>query len=433
MKLHTKILIGLATGILAGVVVNFIAPPDGSAGTVTWLIDNVTDPVGQVFLRLLFMIVVPLVFASLSLGVSNLGDLKTLGKVGARTFIYFVVLTAIATTLGLFLMQIAAPGKSFDPAMQASLMDAYGSKTSAVIGRSQELSFTLMTFVDMILPRNMLRAVVEMQMLPVILLSLLFGVMLTKMDDQVSGSMRRGLKGLEEFAIRVVDLAMRLAPYAVPCLVFGVAARFGLEILKPLGLYVALVFVGYLIHLFGVYSIILKLVAKVSPLRFFSAARPVMVTAFSTSSSNATLPTTIRVTEQEMGVSSKIAGFVLPLGATTNMNGTALYEGMTVLFIAQIFGVELTLIQQLVVVLMTVVTAIGTAGVPGGSLPLIVLVLQSVGVPPEGIGIILGVDRVLDMGRTVLNVTGDMTAAVYVANQQGEKGLISVRTSGHSQ
>ncbi len=419
MKLHSKILLGLIVGLIAGIFTNQLLG-EGTHPGLELFIANVTDPVGQIFLRLLFMIVVPLVFASLALGVANLGDLGTLGKIGIRTLIYFMVLTTIATVIGLVLVQVFQPGKGFDPAVQSRLMELYGESSSKVIDRSKEIQFTLMTFVDMILPRNILRAIVDMQMLPIILLSLLFGIMLTKIKPPEVDSMKRGLTGLNEFSVRIVDMAMQIAPFAVPCLIFGVSARFGFEILKPLGLYVVLVFTGYLIHLIVAYSILLRTIASVNPWKFFKAIKPIMITAFSTSSSNATLPTTIRVSEEELHISPKIAGFVLPLGATANMNGTALYEGLTVLFIAQIFGVDLTVTQQAMVVVMTVLTAIGTAGVPGGSLPLIVLVLQSVGVPPEGIGIILGVDRILDMGRTVLNVTGDVTAAAYIAKTQGE-------------
>lgn len=419
MKLHSKILLGLIVGLFAGIAVNQLLG-EGVHPGLEFFITNVTDPVGQIFLRLLFMIVVPLVFASLSLGVANLGDLGTLGKIGVRTLVYFLFLTTVATCIGLFLVDVFHPGKNFDPAVQARLMDIYGESSSKVIDRSKEITFSLMTFVDMILPRNILRAVVDMQMLPIILLSLLFGIALTNIKPPAVDSLKRGLTGINEFSIQIVDMAMQIAPFAVPCLIFGVSARFGFEILKPLSMYVVLVFAGYLIHLVIVYSVLLKTMASVNPWKFFKAIKPIMITAFSTSSSSATLPTTIRVTEEELHVDSKIAGFVLPLGATTNMNGTALYEGITVLFIAQIFGVDLSFTQQAMVIVMTVLTAIGAAGVPGGSLPLIVLVLQTVGVPPEGIGIILGVDRILDMGRTVLNVTGDVTAAAYIAKTQGE-------------
>lgn len=419
MKLHSKILLGLIVGLIAGIITNQYLGSGAQPG-LEFFISNITDPIGQIFLRLLFMIVVPLVFASLALGVANLGDMGTLGKIGIRTLIYFLVLTVIATFIGLFLVQVFQPGKNFDPAVQTRLMELYGEGSSEVIGRSKEIEFTIMTFVNMILPRNILRAIVDMQMLPIILLSLLFGIMLTKMKPPEVDSMKRGLTGLNEFSIRIVDMTMEIAPFAVPCLIFGVSARFGLEILKPLGMYVLLVFTGYLIHMAVVYSILLRTVAGVNPWKFFKAIKPIMITAFSTSSSNATLPTTIRVSEEDLHIAPKIAGFVLPLGATSNMNGTSLYEGLTVLFIAQIFGVDLSLTQQAMVVVMTVLTAIGAAGIPGGSLPLIVLVLQTVGVPPEGIGIILGVDRILDMGRTVVNVTGDVTAAAYIAKTQGE-------------
>lgn len=421
MQLHSKILLGLVIGLVAGIGTNWMV-----SDVVEWheavefVIRNGTDPVGQVFLRLLFMIVIPLVFASLTLGVFQLGDLHKLGRIGFRTIGFFVGLTVVATVLGLLLINMGHPGKGFDEATQKHLMELYGGNTSTVIEKSRSLEFTLMTFVDMILPRNLLRAVVEMQMLPLILVSILFGYVMTTMPASVSGSLSRGLTGLNEFSIRVVGMAMRLAPYAVPCLVFGITARFGFAILKPLGMYVILVFLGYVLHLVGVYSIVLRLLASVSPWKFFSRIKPVMITAFSTSSSSATLPTTIQVAETDLGVSPTLAGFVLPLGATVNMNGTALYEGMTVLFIAEVFGVDLSIGQQALVVVMAVLTAIGTAGIPGGSLPLIVLVMQAVHVPAEGIGIILGVDRILDMGRTVLNVTGDVTAAAVISHWEGE-------------
>jgi Na+/H+-dicarboxylate symporter len=422
MKLHTKILVGLVAGLAAGIAVNRLVVPGagGAPGWLEWIIANVTDPVGQVFLRLLFMIVVPLVFASLSLGVANLQGTRSLGRVGLKTLAYFVFVTALAVLLGLLLIDLTRPGKNFDPAMQSKLMALYGKTSSEIIGQSGELRISVMTFVDMILPRNILRAIVNMEMLPVIVAAFLFGWAMTRIKPPAVDSLKRGLAGLNEFSVRIVDMAMQLAPYAVPCLIFSIGARFGFSILKPLALYVILVFTGYLIHLCVVYSILLRTLARVSPWQFFRAIKPVMITAFSTSSSNATLPTTIRVSEEELRISPDIAGFVLPLGATTNMNGTALYEGVTVLFLAQVFGIDLSIGQQALVLVMTVMTAIGTAGVPGGSLPMVIIVMQAVGVPAEGIGIILGVDRILDMGRTVLNVTGDMTAAAYVARSEGQ-------------
>lgn len=422
MKLHSKILLGLIIGLIAGIAVNqFTAASDSLNTALEVFITNLTDPIGQIFLRLLFMIVVPLVLASLSLGVVNLGNRHQLGRIGLKAILFFLLLTVSAVIIGLLLVQVFQPGKHFDPDMQAVLIMKYGDNTSQLISKSREISISLMMFIDMLLPKNMIRAVVDMQMLPVIVLSFLFGVMMHYFQPPVMESCKRGLTALYEFSIRIVDLAMRFAPFAVPCLVFGIAARFGLGVLKPLGIYVVLVFAGYVIHLFLVYSVILRTFGRMNPVLFYKTVKSVMITAFSTSSSNATLPTTIKTTQEELKISFNIAGFVLPLGATVNMNGTALYEGLTVLFIGQIFGIDLSLSQQLLVVVMTVLTAIGTAGIPGGSLPMIILVMQTVGIPAEGIGIILGVDRILDMGRTVVNVTGDMVTTVCVAQTENNK------------
>jgi DAACS family dicarboxylate/amino acid:cation (Na+ or H+) symporter len=227
------------------------------------------------------------------------------------------------------------------------------------------------------------------------------------------------LEALGDAMTVIIDLAMKLAPYGVAALIFSVTARFGYDLLAKLGLFVVTVLLGLAIHQFGVFSLLVRIFAGLNPLRFFRRIQTIMITAFSTSSSSATLPTTLRVTEENLGVPKEIAGFVLPLGATMNMNGTALFEGVTVLFIAQVFGLELSLSAQVIVVIMSVLTAVGAAGVPGGSIPLLILVLQTVGVPGEGIAIILGVDRILDMCRTVLNVTGDVTCAAFIARSEG--------------
>ncbi len=422
LKLHTKILLGLLIGLITGIAVNqLISEPNGVSPELEYFIVNITDPVGQVFLRLLFMIVVPLVFASLALGVVNLGDRHQLGRIGFRVILYFLFLTVSAVVIGLLMVDVFQPGRNFDPGTQALLITKYGDNTSQLITKSREISLSLMMFVDMLLPKNMIRAVVDMQMLPTIVFAFMFGIMMHHFQPAVMESCKKGLTAVYEFSIRIVDLAMRFAPFAVPCLVFGISARFGLSILRPLGLYVLLVFTGYLVHMIVTYSVILRTFGKMSPLSFYRTVKSVMITAFSTSSSNATLPTTIKVSQEDLHLSPNVTGFVLPLGATVNMNGTALYEGLTVLFIGQIFGVDLSLSQQLLVVVMTVLTAIGTAGIPGGSLPMIILVMQTVGIPAEGIGIILGVDRLLDMGRTVVNVTGDMVTAVCIDRSENKK------------
>lgn len=413
LALHNKIFVGLAAGAFAGVVANLFfagSPP------LDFIIKYLTEPLGQIFLRMLIMVVVPLVFASLSLGVAGLGDVGKLGRVGLKTFTYFILVTALAAVIGLALVNLIRPGEGLSAEVRDRLLETYSGEASETVARARGVSFGISTFVN-IVPRNPVEAIAKYppDMLALIFFSLVLGVALTRIPAARAQTIVRWLEGLGEAMVVIIDLVMRLAPYGVAALIFTTTARFGYDILKSLGLYVAVVVAGLLFLLIVVYSILLKLLARMSPLAFFRKIRTIMITAFSTSSSSATLPTTIKVTHEELGVPMEICGFVLPLGATMNMNGTALFEGVTVLFLAQVFGVDLSLTAQAVVVVLSVLTAIGAAGVPGGSIPLLVFVLQTVGVPGEGIGIILGVDRLLDMCRTVLNVTGDVTAAAFIA------------------
>jgi len=414
MKLHTRILLGLALGAAAGVSANRFLP---DAAWVAWFADNVANPVGQVFLRMLLMVVIPLVFASISLGVAGIGDLRAVGRIGGKTLGYFLMSTTVSAILGLILVNTFRPGEGMDPAMRERLFATYQSEAAGLQARA-EVGFGIDTFVNMV-PRNPVQAAANMDMLGVIFFALMFGAALTLIPHERASPMVKVLEALGEVVIKIIDFAMALAPYGVFGLIFVVTSRFGWDLLGQLGKYVLVVLFGLLIHASVTLSILVRTLGKMSPLRFWKAARPVIVTSFSTSSSNATLPTNIAVAEQDLGIPPKIAGFVLPLGATMNMNGTALYEGVTVLFLAQVFGVDLNLGQQIVVVLLSVIMAVGAAGVPGGSLPLIMVVLATVGVPPEGIAIILGVDRILDMSRTVLNTTGDLSAAVYITRSEG--------------
>lgn len=413
LALHNKIFVGLAAGAFAGVVANLFfagSPP------LDFIIKYLTEPLGQIFLRMLIMVVVPLVFASLSLGVAGLGDVGKLGRVGLKTFTYFILVTALATAIGLALVNLIRPGEGLSTEVRDRLLETYSGEASETVARARGVSFGISTFVN-IVPRNPVEAIAKYppDMLALIFFSLVLGVALTRISAARAQTIVRWLEGLGEAMVVIIDLVMRLAPYGVAALIFTTTARFGYDILKSLGLYVAVVVAGLLFLLIVVYSILLKLLARMSPLAFFRKIRTIMITAFSTSSSNATLPTTIKVTHEELGVPMEICGFVLPLGATMNMNGTALFEGVTVLFLAQVFGVDLSPTAQAVVVVLSVLTAIGAAGVPGGSIPLLVFVLQTVGVPGEGIGVVLGVDRLLDMCRTVLNVTGDVTAAAFIS------------------
>ncbi|MBM4167429.1 MAG: dicarboxylate/amino acid:cation symporter, partial [Ignavibacteria bacterium] len=274
---------------------------------------------------------------------------------------------------------------------------------------------------DMFVPRNIIKSIVNMEMIPLIVFSLLFGTALTKIAEEKRQAMIQWLDAFTEAMISIVAFAMKLAPIAVFCLIFSVTARFGIDLLQKLGIYVFLILFGYAIVLFVFYPLLLKLLTKQNPIQFLSKASPIMITAFSLSSSNGTLPTTIRVSESALGISPKIASFVLPLGATMNMNGTALFEGAVVLFIAQVFGIDLSISQQILIVALCVISSIGVAGVPGGSLPLLMIVMAQVGVPPDGIAIILGVDRLLDMGRTVVNVMGDVVCSAYINEVEMEE------------
>jgi dicarboxylate/amino acid:cation (Na+ or H+) symporter, DAACS family len=414
IPLHARILIGLLLGATAGIVANATA-----RGTprLEWMIANIAQPIGQVFLRMLFMVVVPLVFTSISLGVAQLGDLRRIGRVGAKTLGFFVATTALAALLGLLLVNVVRPGEAIDSQTRSALLAKYAPQAAEKQTAAAIEGFGIHTFVA-IVPRNPVDAAAKGDMLGLIFFALIFGIALTRLPAVTSLPVINVLEGVAKAVEVMIGFAMKLAPVGVFALIFSVTASFGVEVLKSLSLYVAMVLVGLLIHQFGVIGVLAKVLGGINPLTFFRRARGLMITAFSTSSSNATLPTNIRTAEYEFGVPSEIAGFVLPLGATMNMNGTALFEGMTVLFLAQVFGIELSLGSQAIVVVMAVITAIGAAGVPSGSIPLLVLVLQMVGVPGEGIALILGVDRILDMSRTVPNVTGDLLAAIVITRSE---------------
>lgn len=410
MKLHNKILLGLVLGAASGIGAHVAAK---DASWLAWFNENLANPVGQVFLRMLLMVVVPLVFASIALGVAGLGDLRRVGRVGARTIAYFLLSTALSAALGLALVNAVQPGSGMDPATREELYAAYQSDAAGLKARA-EVGFGVRTFVN-IVPRNPVEAAANMDMLAVIFFALMCGAALTLIPEQRARPMIQLLESLGDVVIKIIDFAMKLAPYGVFGLIFYTTSRFGWDVVRQLGVYVIVVIAGLLIYAAVGLSALVYAFGRLNPLVFWRKARASVITAFSTSSSNATLPTNIAVAEKELGIPPQIAGFVLPLGATMNMNGTSLYEGVTVLFLAQVFGVDLNFGQQLVVLLLSVLMAVGAAGVPGGSLPLVMIVLATVGVPPESIAIILGVDRILDMCRTTLNVTGDLTAAAYVA------------------
>ncbi|MGH7671650.1 MAG: dicarboxylate/amino acid:cation symporter [Gemmatimonadales bacterium] len=415
MKLHTKIVLGLVLGAVCGLSANYVA---AGAGWVTWIGTNVAGPIGQIFLRLLLMTVIPLVFASITLGVAGLGDIRKVGRVGGRALAYFLLSTALSAIVGLTLVNVVRPGDGLSAAVREQLMTTYRAQAEGMQAAGTT-RFGIDMFVN-IVPRNPMQAAAGMDMLGVIFFAIVFGAALTVIPEEKSRPMIRLLDALGEAVVKIIDFAMKLAPYGVFGLIFVVTSRFGWDLLGQLLKYVLVVLAGLFLYASIGLSGLVRFFGGLAPRVFWMKAWTSVVTAFSTSSSNATLPTNIAVAERHLKIPPKIAGFVLPLGATMNMNGTSLYEGVTVLFLAQVFGVDLSLGQQIIVVVLSVITAVGAAGVPGGSLPLIMVVLATVGVPPESIAIILGVDRILDMCRTTLNVTGDLTAAAYVARTESE-------------
>lgn len=415
-RLARNIMWGLAVGLIAGLVVRGgLAIRPEWANATDWFCNQVLDPFGQIFLRLLFFVVVPLVFASLALGVVQLGRLDRLGPLAARTFLLFAVNMIVAAALGLLMMNLLAPGARLDAATQARLLAEFHDPAQTLQTRAAEQGdFSFMALVEMFLPRNLLHSVVEFQLLPLILFALLVGAAGTGLRDAERLRLQSALELMNDLMTRIVQFALRLAPYAVAALLMSVVVKLGLEFLKALALFLVGTLAMMALHLFGTMSLMLRLFSRRSPRAFFRAIRTILVTAFSTSSSAATLPTTIQVSREQLGISPGTAGFVLPLGATMNMSGSALFEGCVVLFVAQVYGVELGLAAQMQLLFLAVLVAIAAAGIPSGSLPLLVGLLTTFGLPAEGIALVLGVERLLDMARTTLNVTADVVVACIV-------------------
>jgi len=432
LALHTRILIGLAVGVIAGVTVNLTF--GGDHPRVTQVIEHFTQPIGQLFLNLLLMIVVPLVFSSLVVGVAGIGDIRKLGRVGLKTFAYTIVVSAISVVIGLTLANTIRPGERVDPATSTALEQKFSSKATqevdAVAKAAAAKKSPLMTVVETLVPKNPLASIVGIKageekqtdtpnLLHLMFFALILGIAITLIPVSATAPLLRGLEALYEISAKIIDIIMKFAPYAVACLLFNSTAVFGISLLRALGWFVVTVLLGLALHMFGVFSLSVYFLSRISPLEFFRRIKTVILTAFSTSSSNATLPTALRVSEENLGVPQEINSFVLTIGATANQNGTALYEGVTVLFLAQLAGIDLSLGQQLTVVYLAILGGIGTAGVPSGSIPFIIGVLVTIGVNPALIAIILGVDRILDMCRTTLNVVGDLTAATFIARSEG--------------
>lgn len=424
LPLHTKILIGGLLGILGGIIAHFAA---GDSPGLATFIKYVTLPVGQIFLRLLFMLVLPLLFSALVLGVAGIGDPRSLGRIGLKSLLYTVAVSAIAVFIGVTLVNLIRPGEGISPEVRARLQqNAPPAAAPAAPAAGAAAAATEKSPIDLIVeivPRNPVKSAADGDFLGVMFFSLMIGLGVALVRTPATQRFQEAVEGLLEVSMRLIDVVLAFAPIGVFALLFNLTAQLGYEILGQLAQYVGTVLLALLIHQFVVYSLAVRVLGGMSPVRFFRGIQEAMVTAFSTSSSNATLPTALRVAEEKLLLPPSVSRFVLTIGATMNQNGTALFEGVTVLFLAQFYGIDLSLTQQLTVVIICILGGIGTAGVPSGSIPVIAMILGLVGVPAEGIGLILGVDRLLDMCRTVLNVSGDLAAAVVVSRGEGEAPL----------
>jgi DAACS family dicarboxylate/amino acid:cation (Na+ or H+) symporter len=407
-----SLLLGMFVGIALGIVARML----GTGSTwLPWLTENVAAPIGQIFLRSLFMLVVPLLFSGLVMGVCEL-DLKRLGKIGGRTLAFTVLASSVSVIIGLALVTLVQPGKLASSGLREALAHA---KLPAAAQAPADTS-PIGLLVSMV-PDNPVRAAANGDMLPLIVFSILFGIAISFTQTAAAKTLREMIQGLFDVSMTLIHMVLRIAPVGIGALLFALTARIGTDLFGILFAYVAVVLAALALHMFGFYSLVIALLGRRSPLAFFRSIRLAMLTAFSTASSNATLPTAIHVAETELKLPRHVARFVLTAGAAMNQNGTALFEGVTVLFLAQVFDVPLSLPQQAMVMGICILAGIGTAGVPAGSIPVIAMILALLKVPTEGLGLILGVDRFLDMCRTTVNVTGDLAAAVVVA--RGEPDL----------
>ncbi|MFP4081797.1 MAG: dicarboxylate/amino acid:cation symporter [Candidatus Aminicenantes bacterium] len=402
IKLHTKIFIGLVLGVVVGLGFGEKA--------------QIIEPVGTIFLRLITMIVVPLVLVSLMLGTASLGDIKKLGRIGIKTILYFTITTTVAISIGLFLANVVKPGSGLDEEVRTQLYKNYESKAQVDIEKISEKPSAVEVLVG-IVPTNPVQSLVEGNMLQVIFLALLFGIILTLIKKEKSAILIKFLDGVNDAIIQVVHIAMRLAPYGVLALIASVIGQYGVNILVTLLKYSLVVIGGLFIYTLSINSLTLSFLGHLNPLRFFKAVKEAMIIAFSTSSSNAALPVSMECVEH-IGVSREYSSFVIPLGATINMDGTALYQGVAAVFIAQIYGIPLTLMNQVTIVMMATLASVGAAGVPAAGIITLAMVLKQMGIPLEGIALILGVDRFLDMCRTTTNIVGDMACSVVIKESE---------------
>ena len=421
MTKHLKkwsIFVGLVIGALVGIVFSEI----GENSFTTWVDSNVFWPVGNVFLRSLFMIIVPLVFSSLTLGVANLGNTETLKGLGLRVLLFYITTTFFAILIGQSLVNTVQPGVgAVSVEDRENIIEKNKDKIASLKEKSTMVPESLWPgIIESVIPKNILRQFTDFNMLSIIFVSILFGIGIMYLRDEKSQLvLKDGLAGIANISVMIVGWVMKTAPYAVAALIASTVFKFGSDVILVIAQYTALVIIGYLVQFFLVYGALLKYLVKISPKEFYERASIIFLTAFSTASSNGTMPVTIKTLQEKFGVPQRITSFSIPIGATFNMDGTALFEVIAAVFIAQVYGVELSITSHIVLVFLVLVTSIGVAGVPGGSRPILMLAMAAVGIPAEGIALILGIDHILDMGRTVVNVTGDTVAALFLAKKSG--------------
>jgi len=422
-KLHWKIIIGLILGLLWGLLSSLL-------NWNTFTVDYI-GPFGTIFVNLLKLIAVPLVLASLVVGVSSLNDMTKLSRMGGKTIGIYLITTVLAITIGLTVVNVMQPGKTLPEETRTTLMESYSENLEGRDEAAQELreQSPLQFFVD-IVPVNVVDATSNnSNMLQVVFIAIILGIGIINIPVQKGEVLINFFDSLNDVIIKIVDLIMKTAPYGVFALMATVIVDLAgddltqaLVLLRALGWYCLAVLFGLLLHVFIVYFSLFKVFSKMKLTSFLRAIRPAILLGFSTSSSAATLPVTMERVEKNLGVDEEVSSFVLPVGATINMDGTSLYQAIAAVFIAQALGLDLSIVQQLTIVITATLASIGAAGVPGAGIIMLVIVLQAINVPVEGIGLILGVDRILDMARTAVNITGDAAVSVAVASSEGMLG-----------
>lgn len=419
IPLHLKVAIGFLLGTLLGLAVHVVAP---GATWVSDVIEYAARPFGTVFLNLLFMMVVPLIFSALVLGVAELGDVASLGRLGWRTLVYTAVVTGIAVLIGLVMANLLQPGTHMDPALVEQALSSNAAKTGAIVEKGRELH--IVDIIVDIVPHNIVGAMGDdSKKLGIVFFALMFGIGLVMRPTPGTQAFKNAMHGLFEVCMHLIGMFVKLAPYAVACFMFILCAQMGWEVLVGLGWFVVTVVLALAIHGFVVLPLWVKFMGGMGVREFFRGSQEASLTAFATASSAATLPVTLRVAEENLKLPRKVSRFVLTVGASASHHGSALFEGITILFLAQVYGMHLPLGEQVLVLVLCILGGIGTASIPSGSLPVIAMICGIIGLKPEGIGIILGVNTFLDMCRTSLNVTGDLAMAVVVAKRSGEDEL----------